>query len=310
MSNDRKEHAVKMWEAQQKRAQQASSNSVVSSVSCDTCDDTPCVPVVFGTSQAVLPEGFVLLGSIDEHHPLSYGYDLSCQVENCRLPAKVISPCTGIPIANAFTTVKRVRYVGSITHIANTPIVFSGLTDFSLLGGYARVSSTDTTEVNNVICYSAAESPCPESFAESVMGFATITGLTEQSNGETTVDLRSTFLLPPCNGQPFGFDITLTSDGVFLCQPGTGEISSTTLSGRVVDFNGNPVPGLPVVIALPNTLRGDVDQPFVFTDEDGNYSFTYQTKVFGNLVACFQIFAMTPFAISEPLDICIEPCGA
>ncbi|MCZ8497509.1 hypothetical protein [Priestia megaterium] len=127
----------------------------------------------------------------------NFGFDsccVQCVVEPCLLPnASVTNPCdpAGPPISGCEVAVNRVRAVGSIRATA-------GIFSTPNCGGGTMTSVADETFcVNNVICFTCEENPCPD-FCTSIGFFFTSAFLTTNPCGSPQATITGFLVLPSC----------------------------------------------------------------------------------------------------------------
>ncbi|QNG60599.1 hypothetical protein H4O14_03510 [Bacillus sp. PAMC26568] len=118
---------------------------------------------------------------------------IQCVIEPCLLPnATVANPCLGEPdITGCEVVVNRVRAVGCIRGFLSSVFIPS------CGGGIAFASNDETFCVNNVICFTCSENPCPD-FCTGIGLVITSINISSTICGNPLFSVTGFFVLPSC----------------------------------------------------------------------------------------------------------------
>ncbi|PLR67078.1 hypothetical protein [Bacillus sp. UMB0893] len=149
----------------------------------------PLVPFCITASRPNLPGGLTAGGFF-------FAFDSSCVqcvIEPCLLPNAIVeNPCLGEPpITGCEVAVNRVRAVGCIRGFLS-PIFIP-----SCGGGFGVANNEETFCVNNVICFTCNENPCPD-FCNTIG--VVFTAIIESGSpcGNSQLSVVGNFVLPSC----------------------------------------------------------------------------------------------------------------
>lgn len=166
---------------------------VAEQVTIPSCGPELCNPLVPFCITVTIPS---LPGGVTVTSNFNFAFDSSCVqcvIEPCLLPnATVANPCPGQPaISGCEVAVNRVRAVGCIRGFLNNLFI-------PTCGGGASFATNDETFcVNNVICFTCSETPCPDFCNDIGIAFTSVT-FSSTPCGNPTFSVTGNFVLPSC----------------------------------------------------------------------------------------------------------------
>ena len=132
--------------------------------------------------------------------------EIACIIEPCTIqldqltpPIEIPNPCENDdPLTGCTVKVKRVRLVGCLKVIALIGPISGGFTTGVINGPIPALCCIDTIPVNNVICYTCSEDPCPTGYLTTT-SFAIFNNVPDDPCGNKVIKLSYTIFLTPCS---------------------------------------------------------------------------------------------------------------